>query len=609
MKKKPKSNDEQKFTVIGTSSGLTVVHSPSELKKISEAVSNVVHATRRVHIVSDSKYKPKPTKAKVKKAKPKAVKKKPAKHQPKAKSKPKVKQSWAESDDMRYAMWWDFHTDLSKGEYPKYRGVKVTPYPISEQERALIMERTASSQREKSKIQAVKACGITPRTELRNPLLGNAPHPSNKELFEFGCQVNSEYRKELVDRYVLQSTMTRQFHSMDRVSPVNHIDHLGITRGNSYVIADHVNVPDMISKLESIVEQDLASVVDQPSVEEVSVMNDIAKATADVFDIDVGKCMPFAANDTVSDTETPWVEENQRLPKDISAYCLEHGKEPRYLTDDNMLDRCLSVLESRRVYNQRMEGARYVQWLARRDSSWLRQRVEIARAEALPDYEMNLGEEVHPLYHFGDKVSSKFNKHYASRRISLLDFGTINNDSFKNYLGSKAVHRNMGIDEACRAFDISVKVADSIEHSHVTQELADKLTDRYVNRREGKTYGHWIRGIESKYSRKVIPDRGTQQAFGFVKNDYTKETTDVPSHVGPTPLAVSDPDMSQALSTPNGDRASKGAEIVSLSVVRSERVDKLATLRASLSPNLKNLTPEQREGVQLVMDLLNEALG
>jgi hypothetical protein len=600
MKKKPKSNDEQKFTVIGTSSGLAVVHTPSELTKISEAVSNVIHANRRVHVVSDSKYKPKANKAKVKKAKPKAVKKKSIPTL-QAKSKPKLKVSWAESEDMRYAMWWDFHTDLSKGEYPKYRGITVAPYPVSAEERARIEARTASSQREKSKIQAVKACGITPRTELRNPLLGNAPHPSNRELFEFGCQANSEYRKELVDRYVLHSTMTRQFHSMGLVSPFNYTDHLGIERGTSQAVTVSVDTPDMISKLESLVEQDLqAKVIEQPSVNEVSVMNATAQATADVFDIDVGKCMPFAANDTVSDTEAPWVEEKQRYTPEELSILHQCGKEPWPEGADKFLSDYY-----------RLEGARYTQWLARRDSNWLRQRVEIARHEALPEYEMNLGEDIHPLYHFGTDVSEKFTKFHSSRRISLFDFGIVNNDSFKNYIGSAAVHNKLGIDEACRAFDITVGVADAIDQSHITQELADKLTERYVNRREGKTYGDWIRGIESKYNSTapVSVDRGTQQAFGFVKNDYTKETTVEPSLASPTPLCVSDPDMSEALSTPTGSRDKKGAEIVSLSVVRSERIDKLANLRASLSPNLKNLTPEQREGVQLVMDLLNEALG
>lgn len=592
MKKKPKSNDEQKFTVIGTSSGLAVVHTPSELTKISEAVSNVIHASRRVHIVSDSKYKPKATKAKVKKAKPKAVKKKSIPTL-QAKSKPKVKASWAESDDMRYAMWWDFHTDLSKGEYPKYRGIKVAPYPISSEEKERIEARTASSQREKSKIQAVKACGITPRTELRNPLLGDAPHPSNKDLFEFGCQANSEYRKALAFRYVELSSMTQHYELLGSQLPFQFVDHLGIDRGNSQAMAAPAYIPTMIDKLESIVEQDLqAKVIEQPTIDEVSVLNATAQATANVFDIDVGKCMPFAANETVSETETPpWVEEKQRYTPEELSILHQCGKEPwpegaaKFLSD-----------------YYRLEGARYTQWLARRDSNWLRQRVEIARHEALPEYEMNLGEEIHPLFHFGTAVSEKFTQFYDSRRISLFDFGIVNNDSFKNYIGSKAVHRSIGIDEACRAFDITVGVADAIDQPHITQELVDKLTERYVRRREGRTFGDWIRGIESKY-------RGTQQAYGFVKNKYSEEATSIPSSASPTPLATSDPDMTQALSTPVGDRSSKGAEIVSLSVVRSERSDKLAKLRASLSPRLSDLTPEQREGVQIVMDLLNEALG
>jgi hypothetical protein len=594
MKSKPKSNDGQKFTVIGTSSGLAVVHTPSELSKISEAVSNVIHASRRVHVVSESKYKPKATKAKVKKAKTKVVKKKPAAHQPKAKSKPKLKASWAESDDMRYAMWWDFHTDLSKGEYPKYRGIKIYDYPISAEEKALAIERTERSKREKSKVQAVKACGITPRTELRNPLLGNAPHPSNKDMFEFGCKQNDEYRKELVARYVLHSSMTRQFHSMDRVSPVNHVDHLGITHGNSYVMTDHVNVPDMISKLESIVELDSKAVmIEQPTVETASVMNDIAQATADVFDIDVSKCMPFAANDTVSDTEAPWVEEKQRMPKDVLAYLHSRGKEPWPDGKDSII----------KDYH-RMEGTRYVQWLARRDSRWLRQRVEIARDQALPEYEMNLGEEVHPLYHVGQDTFDRMVSFQQARRIALYDFGTINNASFKNYIGSSAVHNKMGIEEVRHTSDISTSVSDAID-KHITQELADKLTERYVSRREGRTFGDWIRGIESKY-------RGTKQAFGFVKNTYTEhvvEATVESSLVSPTPLATSDPDMTQALSTPTGDRSSKGAEIVSLASVRKDRKDKLFDLKSILSPKLDSLSEEQKEGARIALKEMLEMLG
>lgn len=580
MKKKPKSNDEQKFTVIGTSSGLAVVHKPSELSKISEAVSNVIHSSNRVHIISDSKYKPKATKAKVKKTKSKVVKKKPATTpQPKAKTKPVLEVNWAASDDMRYAMWWDFHTNLSKGEYPEYRGIKITPIPISDQDKELIEQRTVDSRREKGKIQAIKACGITPRTELRNPLVGNAPHPSNKEMFEFGCKYHEEYRKELSHRYVELSSMTQHYALIGSTLPFQFVDHLDVIRGNSYVMTAQVTTSSMIDKLESIVEQDSkAQVIDQPTIETASVMNDIAQATANVFDIDVSKCMPFAANETVSDTSVPWVEEKQRMPKDILKYLHSRGKEPWPKGVDEVVKDYF-----------RLEGTRYVQWLARRDSRWLRQRVEIARDKALPVYEMNLGEEVHPLYHIGEEVYNRMVSFHTSRRISLFDSGIISNGSFKNYLGSGAVHNKIYIKEVSHASDISESVSDAID-KHITQELADKLTERYVSRREGKTYGHWIRGIDSKYT-------------------STTEATDEPSLTSPTPVATSDPDMSQALSTPTGDRSSEGAEIVSLSVVRDDRKKKLLDLRAVLSPKLSDLTPEQKDGARIVIEMMNEMLG
>lgn len=578
MKQKPVSEESQKYSIISMSSGLIEVQSNSELNKISEAVSNVIHEHRSTLSKSPSKYTPRSHKVKIKKPKKsKVVNKKPAKEK-KVMSKPEAPSSWADSDDMRYAMWWDFNTNLSKGEYPKYKGIKVTPYPLSEQDIALMEQRTSDSQRERAKIQAIKACGITPRNELKNPLLGSAPHPANRDLFAFGLSCNDEYRKELSYRYAELCKMTRDLENLGWKEPLNFVDVLDIQHEASYAKATDVEVSSIIDKLEVLVRKDNQAIeVDQPTVEDVFIINNIAKATSEVFDIDVNKCMPFATNDendeNVSDTDVPWAIEKQSYTEEERTILHMCGKEP-------WPDGAKGMLKN----YYRSEGARYVQWLARRDSAWLRNRVEYARWVALPEYEVDIGTEVHPMYHVGEDTYNNLIKHYQPRRISLFNFGIIDNKNFKNSVGHKAVNHKYGIDKGVsQAPDISEKVSSAVD-KQLTKDFVDKITDRYVRRREGKTYSDWIRGIESKYTSNV--------------------TTASPSTDSPTPMTDS------IFNKWDQEHAEKQeAEIVSLDSVRKDRKDKLANFQLSIGSRLKDLTPEQKEGAKIVVDMLNEMLG
>lgn len=485
----------------------------------------------------------------------------------------KVKPVLSANDDERYAMWWAFHTDMTKGEYPSWKGMKVKSIDASTKERELAKRQSLMSRSSKAKILNYQAVGITPDSQRkRRDLIGSACHPSDQVGYGKVVANNKSYEQELVSRYVEKSQVAKAIPLV-----FGYLDHLQEVIQPIVKISDSVvDMDDVIFKLQTIVEQDKVEplvLADQPPWE--TSQQTLLKATAEVFDMDLADVLPSAAaNDSippgvpvmVSDPVMPranWTiagieslaqEQWSLWHEGIYREMCAHSKEYRGTSVAKYM-----VARRRADKQQRIDSVRYLNWLRDHDSSQHRDYVESTRKVAVQDYQMDVGMQVHPLYHGGKKSYDNMIEVMQHRRIAAFDYGLMGNECFGTWFKrTKAV----------------INVAKNTEFFITDQVNKEALVDKLIANaivqkdKEQLSFKQWAYMVESQY----LP---------------TVETTTVSESSPSTPVA----------------------EVVDLNSFRAKRTNDVGSLLAKLKPKLSNLTEEQKEGVRIAMDLLNEMMG
>lgn len=608
MKVAPSPSSAKDPEIIRTSFGILSVQSDEELNQLSKVVSDVIYHGKPHR----SKHSPRVNKPKMKAKK----KSKPAKVpvSPSVATKPvlpTVSVKTIKDDSERYAMWWSFHTDLSKGEYPKYKGIKVVKYPVDPADRAAGERKMRLSNASRKSIDNVRALGTTPRNH-QGPtgLIGSVPHAGDPAFKEVVLR-NSEYEKELISRYVTRSVIAS-------TTFIRYPEHLSITRDRTNTSGnDCVNVDEMISKLEQhIAEAPVKTAkVEAVTTKQMRFDDRVARAEAKALDLDLSDVLAgryynppvnvdtSAANDQsfvmAGISETP--SEKDQLPT-AQQYLQERKLEP--LMGDEYADYCKALhrmekrsdtahqlhfgpyeMDSRELYQEdRRQAARYMGWLHRHDvHNAVRTSVEHARRTALPAYEMQVGIDVPAVYHLGNWAYNGFVKSQIPRRIAAFDYGLLTNDSFSNVM--KRTNNQLGT--TLTPVDVPIVDVTVLDQ----EELVNKIVDNAVERHRNKmTFSEWNQSIanfieyckeepttESESSPSDVPYKG---AYAFVHNHKRKPVV-----------------------------TEKSAEIVSLSVVRNERADGMSKLLSAIKPKLAGLTPEQEEGARIVLKEMLEMLG
>jgi hypothetical protein len=347
---------------------------------------------------------------------------------------------------------------------------------------------------------------------------------------------------------------------------------------------------DVIFKLETLVEQDQVQSlvrIDQPPWEETAAANSLIKATANVFDMDLTDVLPSAANDfvgpgqpvMVSDPghvnytvtsfkaqgQDQWSTRHEGMYQEMCAKASEYrgtsvakyvvevrrkakrqGSLPQQISEKKLLATAMS------------ESTRYLTWLCNRDSSAQRERTESVRKQADQAYVMQLGMQVHPLYHGGKKTYDNMIKAMQANRIRAFDNGLMGNERYGTWFT-----RVTGI----------INLANNMEFFITDQVNKEALADKLI-----------ANAIVQKHEEQVS---FKQWAYMVESQHLPVETTTVSEDSPSTPVA----------------------EVVDLNSFRTKRTEDVGALLAKLKPKLSNLTEEQKEGVRIAMDMLKEMMG
>lgn len=578
MKVKPVEASEPHIRLM--TGDLVSVFNSDQLTSVGNAVRAVIYGTKSKIKPSDSKRSKKKLVAKQRKKDMESCRQQRTKPVFPTSPTPTLN----EYDDAHYAMWWDFKTDLSKGEYPNYKGMKIHPIDASNKEKMLATRKSYESKVSKQAITNLKAVGVTPRAHVKMPKLhGNAPHPADKTGFAELIASNKSYEQELIARYCDESALAR-----DLPMIFGYLDHIStITLQPTNVSGKvHVDVElDMIAKLEELVNADKNK---QPTV--VAVTADqmryddrIMRAEAKHFDMDLSEYLqerfPSAANDTEftqSDlivSETLYEKEQWMTPEER----LQLMSAPRSVINSDEVEYCYALRNMKDVstteYNQpigvyderaylREEGFRYLNWLRYRDSRWSREKQESIRVQACQAYTMDVGMEVHPLWHTGEAMTKMHIRALSRSRIRAFDDGLMNNMDAGTWYSNVQHVIQRKKEEALRA----EVIAAAAEHSY-NEELADHIVNQAL----------------------VKQDEIVSYGSDFVDEEPMDTVATVSEH-SPTSVV-------------------QEAEIVTLSVVRNERAQDVSNLLNLIKPKLSGLTKEQQEGARLMVNALNELLG
>ena len=302
-------------------------------------------------------------------------------------------------------MWWAFHTDMTKGEYPSWKGMKVKSIDASTKERELAKRQSLMSRSSKAKILNYQAVGITPDSQRkRRDLIGSACHPSDQVGYGKVVANNKSYEQELVSRYVEKSQVARAL-----PETFGDWEWLQSSRTHDVKISDtYVDMDDVIFKLDdiveldgsypdseyeyhvqTIVEQDKVEplvLVDQPPWDEPTIAAPLLEATANVFDMDITDVLPSAA----ANDSTPVMSSSARANWTIAGikglaqdqWSLRHEGIYREMCAHSKEYRGTSVAKymvarRRADKQQRMDSVHYLNWLRDHDSSKHRDYVRI----------------------------------------------------------------------------------------------------------------------------------------------------------------------------------------------------------------------------------------
>ena len=465
-------------------------------------------------------------------------------------------------------MWWSFHTDFTKGEYPKYKGVKVCSVDTSAKDKLLAIRKTQESEVSKKRIEIIKAVGTTPRSHTTLPkLVGRTPHLGNQDVFKAVTEANKDYERTLIERYVVGASLAR-----DLGGVYQHLDHLGTTtslvRNTSTDTSMHMG--SVIQKLEAIIDsEENKQALVSPVTADQPLPHVAPRPLVNITDTSIAinlRVTPSAANsDDFIASETQYEWEQWMTPEERLRYLAKPGR----VVDLEELDYILAqkdtdTFSTTPVYDwashftlfYNKEGFRLMNWLRRRDSRWRREKTEAIRVQAYQAYTPQLGEDVHPLYHAGEEVFNKLTAIRQRGRIRAIDDSVMIREPFGVWF-RRGEYTKLDMQH----------IPNMITEQINKEALADKLIENYISRKEVVSYGS-----------------------DFVEEEPMDETATV---VRTVPVPVS-----------------KVAEIVDLSIVRSKRTDSISNLLASIKPKLEGLTEEQKEGVRsAVIEALNKALG
>jgi hypothetical protein len=614
MRVAPSSSVAKEPEILRTSFGVLAVQSNEELNQLSKVVSDVIYQGPS----HKSKYSPCKNKPKMKAKKKSKPAKVPA--SPSVAVKPVLpteKVKTVKDDSERYAMWWSFHTDLSKGEYPKYKGLKVYDYPVKPEEKAEAERRTRGSKAVKQAIGNIYALGCTPRAH-QGPtgLIGSCVHPGNP-LYSGVVARNKTYEKELISRYCERTSIAA---SIGKAIPswLNiYPDHLSITRVNTYTSgSSQVNVDDMISKLEQHINTTPVQTakVEAVTQEQMNSEDAVARAEAEIFDLDLNDVLtsrhfyvPEGANTSAANDQsfvmtgvsiTPSGQDQLLTPQEYlhahkfeplsgneyAQYCISLSRMEEYSDEQPRIWYGDYEMSAKDLYvESRKDASRYLGWLHRHDvHNAVRTSVEHARLTALPLYDMELGVEVPAAYHLGEEVYDQMIATLMPRYLAAHDLELITNDSFSNVM----IRTNNRLRAHPKPLDTPIVDVTVLEQ----EELINKITENAIKRSQRKTtFSEWNQGVaidvinnskattESESSPTVVGNGG---AFGFVNKG---EATHSPR--------------------------TATAEIVDLTIVRNERAEGMSKLLAAVKPKLAGLTPEQADGARLVLKEMLEMLG
>lgn len=592
MKVKPKETDEPHIRLM--SGDLVTVLNSDQLTSVGNAVRSVMFGNK-------SKYKPTLSKGKKKKQLATKQRKKDMESCRQKKVKPVLpSQSIAplnEYDDERHALWWDFNTDLSEGEYPKWKGLKVTSIDASSKEKMLAIRKSQESKASQRSINQLKAVGITPTRQVKAPKFFNKvdiPHPTDRVRWNGLLERTRDYKKDLVDRWL-------DGRSIARTLPLiyGHLDVLPIdihthTNASGSSVVQEV---DIISKLQALVNADANKQTPVVSVTAAQIRYDdkLMRAEAKVFDLDInfGSKFPSAANDTkfkpsdLITSETQIEKDQWMTPEERLQYFATPGR----MIGSDEIAYCYALRDAEELstteYNQpigvydmdawyRTEGFAYLNHLRYHDSRWLREKQESIRVKASQAYTVNVGMEVHPLWHTGEGVTNAHIKALNHSRIRGFDNGVMDNmDAGLWY--HDIPHIIQLKKEKAQAADAYVVEAERIYNEELATKIVDDVIARQSEKEEVVSYGCDF--VEEEEGLSVV-----------------QETYD------PHAEAIKPWDTERWLSQ-------KRAEVVTLSVVRNERAQDVSNLLNLIKPKLTGLTKEQEEGARLMVSALNELLG
>ena len=574
-------------------------HQKSELEKnfnlalrSTEFHGEIPNETPRI---LDNKCVPRMDKAKVKSKTKKVRTKNQSQQQKKVKPVPPSEQVIAD-DSERYAMWWDFHDDLSK----RMKTMSVDT-PLAERRRALTRQQKAKDS--KNVIANKYAFGVTPRSHQRvsHKLIGNAPLASNKPEWSAVLSSNKDYHKTLVSRWAdgtsIVQGLHRSVHTYQYAESLQHLDHLGFTT-KLPVHASDIGTSDMdqvIANLEKIVDSDTGPIVMARDTEPFVADQATMIATANVFDMDLKDVLPSATNDaTWEASEAQYEQEQWGTSEELTPQqrLQANGQSPLFGNDHMQYCIALGRMEEVSLYEYNFpeinfednaawlieEGFEYLNWLVKtKDSLNLRKRMELSYKSITPDYTCDFGTSVHPLLHVGTKQFEQAGGYYAHRRLALFDLDVLDNCTSGQWYQRTSRMIKAKKDKA---------IADAVIDTALVIDQAEKelLTEMIVDMQ-----------IEKMEDASQSSPESTAVEF-----------------VGPTQVTTVSEDsptvIEENLAYWKDKRAT--AEVVSLSVVRNERADGVSKLMDSIKPKLEGLTEEQKEGVRsAVLEALNKALG
>jgi hypothetical protein len=484
-------------------------------------------------------------------------------------------------EEVRWAAWWHMKTDPTKGEYPSYRGIKVSMLPATQEQRELGRLNTIESDLVRRNQRDRRAVGITPSADTKKGWMASTvPHHSTPEFQEiFETQAKS-YRKELINRYLVQRSVDLAFDKAWGYRNIHDFIHEDTFPTVIEVGADTSELSSIIANLEQEIDAGGPQMlVDAVVADHLSQDAATKLMEQSIYDSHVDPT-PSAAND-VSVDDIPSHQEQR------AGYIHTGGKLEVYDLDALAYDQWLrkqTYKEEESLYEYNIpkqvweneaflkeEGLEYLQYLQRfRYQFFYRERSERARMEADPMYEMRLGTYIHPL---AQSNTLAFNK--------LLDW-----DSLKR---SHAIEDGLIVPN-CTVVDWHHYLAYEFNELSIPET---PLTQPIVTGEQAD-----IRKRVSSIIDEVLSDLTSTDDEAV---DYEEPPWDAVTGV---------PNGTENTITSQGDlEDDQSPEVVDLASFRQKRVDDVKSVVSLSKDKLNSLSERDRELLMQSISTINDVLG